>query len=320
MKESTDDVFGRRLAQARQMQGFSLRQLASQLNGMVTYAALSKYELGQMLPGSDVLISIAKNLNQSVDYFFRPFTVKLEEIQFRKRSTLGIKEATSIKHQAAEFFERYLEVEELLGERRKFENPIRINRNIRSPDDIEAAAKELRQAWQLGLDPIGNVLELLEEHGFKVWELEAPETFDGFSGWAGDIPVVVLNCRESFHVTRRRLTALHEVAHLLLQFEEGGFEDKEVEKLCHAFASAVLMLREVFTREFGGGRTNISLRELINLKAKYGISIAAIMARARSPWVDCATLLQGFLHSLEPTRLAAERTWTLSRRGAFGSF
>lgn len=280
MNQFTDDTFGRRLAQARQIQNIPLRQLATQLDGMVTHASLHKYETGVMLPPSDVLIALAKNLNQSVDFFFRPFTVELEDIEFRKRSSLGVKEENSIKEQAKDFFERYLEVEELLCARHLFLHPIPDNQFIRKPDDIEDAAKALREAWRLGLDPINNVLELLEEHGFKVWEFEGPEKFEGFSGWSGQMPVIVINRRESFPVTRRRLTALHEVAHLLLDFGTGQFSDKDIERLCHAFAAAVLMLREVFVREFGGRRTNVSLRELIDLKARYGISIAAVMARA----------------------------------------
>jgi Zn-dependent peptidase ImmA (M78 family)/transcriptional regulator with XRE-family HTH domain len=280
MNNLPDDTFGRRLAQARQMRGLPLRKLAAQLDGLVTPTALNKYEQGQMMPGSEVLVALAGALGQSVDYFFRPFTVELKEIEFRKRSTLGAKDEKSIKERASDFFERYLEVEELLGLRQSFEHPLREHRVIRKPDDIEAAAKELREAWQLGLDPISNIIELLEQHGIKVWEIDGLESFDGFSGWAGDIPVIVLNCRDAFSLPRRRLTALHELAHLLLDFEEGQFEDKEVEKLCHAFAAAVLMLREVFECEFGGRRTNVSLKELIDLKARYGISIAAIMARA----------------------------------------
>ena len=42
--------------------------------------------------------------------------------------------------------------------------------------------------------------------------------FDGLSGWAGKIPVVVVNRR--FPADRKRLTALHELAHLLLEFAQ----------------------------------------------------------------------------------------------------
>ena len=112
----------------------------------------------------------------------------------------------------------------------------------------------------------------------KVFALEAPETFDGLSGWAGEIPVVVVNALVS--ADRKRLTTLHELAHLLLKFGE-SFSPKAVERLCHKFVGALLMPKDVFVREFGGKRVQVSVNELCDLKLRYGISIAAIMARAK---------------------------------------
>jgi Zn-dependent peptidase ImmA (M78 family) len=54
-----------------------------------------------------------------------------------------------------------------------------------------------------------------------------------------------------------------------------------VEKLCHAFAGAFLMPEKLFRNEFGENRQNVLTKELILLKEIYGISIQAIMARAK---------------------------------------
>jgi len=270
-------IFSRRLEQARKMRGLSLRELAEQMQGVVTAAALHKYETAQMLPGSAALIAIAGALRQSVDYFFRPPTVALENIEFRKRAKMLVKQQNEVKEQARDFFERYLEVESLLGMDTGFENPL-AGVTIRKSADIEAAADKLRAEWKLGLSPLPNVLELLEDHQIKIFELAAPESFDGLSGLAGKIPVVVVN--KMFPADRKRLTALHELAHLLLKFAE-SFTAKDVEKLCHRFAGALLMPQEIFVKEFGGNRSKVTLNELSDLKLHYGISIAAIMARAR---------------------------------------
>lgn len=278
MNNDPKRIFSKRLEQARKMRGLSLRALAEQMQGAVTAAALHKYETGQMLPGSAVLLAMASALRQSVDYFFRPPTVDLAQIEFRKRSKLTVKQKVEVQEQARDFFERYLEVERLLGVDTGFINPL-ADLTIRKAEGIETAADKLREEWKLGLSPLPNVLELLEDRQIKVFELEAPESFDGLSGWAGKIPVVVVN--KMFPADRKRLTALHELGHLLLQFAD-GFSKKEVEKFCHQFAGALLMPKGVFVEEFGGKRDKITVNELCDLKKHYGISIAAIMARAKN--------------------------------------
>jgi len=279
MNNNPKIIFSHRLAQARKMRGLSLRSLAELVDGVVSYAALHKYEQAEMLPGSAVLVALATALKQSADFFFRPLTVSLQKVEFRKRATMPAKQKQAVKEQARDFFERYLEVEQLLGLDVGFENPL-AGMVIRAPEDIEAAAEKLRQKWDLGASALPNVLELLEEHQVKVYDLEAPDKFDGLSGWAGKIPVVVVNRR--FPADRKRLTALHELAHLILEFAKDRFTPKEIERLCHCFAGAVLMPKEVFLAKFGGKRDAVSWNELFELKRDFGISIAAIMARARN--------------------------------------
>lgn len=291
MNLETRQVFAQRLTQARKMRGLSLRDLEVHLGGTVSHAALHKYERGQMLPSSDVLVNLASALKQNPDFFFRAPTISLSKIAFRKRSALGIRKEEGLRETAADFFERYLEVEQLLAVDADFLNPLE-NRVIHNPEDIEPAALRLREAWELGLDALSNVVEMLENHQIKVYELDAEDTFDGFSGWAGSIPVVVLN--QKFPLVRKRLTALHELAHLLLTFEKGRFDKNQVEKLCHAFAGAMLIPEEVFRQRMGGKRSSITVNELADMKADYGISIAAIMARARQLGLIAESLYKTF--------------------------
>ena len=270
-------LFGRRLEQARRMRGLSLRTLADRLQAAVSHNALHKYERGEMLPDTTVLRALAKALDQTTEYFFRPFTVSLAAIEFRKKSALGARAESALREEAADFFERYLEVEQSVGIDTSFVHPLE-GLVIRSIADVETAAERLRERWKMGLDALGNVVELLEQHQVKVYLLEAAESFDGFSGWSGNIPVVALNKR--FPADRRRLTALHELGHLLLGFEK-QMDAKAIEKACHRFAGAMLMPRTVFEREWGGHRRSVTLEELKDIKQDFGISIAAIMARAR---------------------------------------
>jgi len=57
---------------------------------------------------------------------------------------------------------------------------------------------------------------------------------------------------------------------------------KAREKLCHIFAGAFLLPENVIKAELGEQRTKIALWELKKIKGIYGISIQAIMARAKN--------------------------------------
>lgn len=78
----------------------------------------------------------------------------------------------------------------------------------------------------------------------RVIEIEGVEKFDGLSGWAGTMPIVIVKKEEDDKkeekTERKRFTVLHELGHLVLNIAE-GVEDKAVEKLCNQFANEVLL-------------------------------------------------------------------------------
>lgn len=271
-------IFGRRLAQARRMRGMSLRAVAEAIEGKVSYNALHRYECGVMMPGDEVLIAVADVLDKPLDYFFRPFTVELRELRFRKTTGLGSKSEVAIKEQATDFFERYCEIEQILAVHSGFSDPLGDSRyaNLAAAED---AAASTREAWRLGQDPLPNVIETLEVNGFKIFEVEAPESFKGFAGWADNHPVIVLAAWMNRDIPLKRFTMQHEAAHLLAAAHT-DLVGKQLESFCDRFAGAMLIPASVFTADFGGFRHRISLEELIDLKRRYGMSIAAIMHRA----------------------------------------
>lgn len=272
------DIFAKRLKSARALAGLSQDELVERMDGLVSKNAISKYERGEMMADSKVLIALAKALEVKTDYFFRPFTVEISNIEFRKKKKLRQRELKSIKERVSDTIERYLEVEQFLNIKSEFKNPI-ANHTINNGQDVEHAVNTLLNEWKWGINALPNVIELLEDKEIKVVELEAPLEFDGFSGWAdAKFPIVVIN--KNYTMERKRLTALHELGHLLLNFHE-SIEHKIVEKLCFRFAGAMLMPEETFKMEMGEERSRISVAELVSIKETYGISIQAIMARAK---------------------------------------
>lgn len=278
MKKMKEQI-GNRIKSARMLAGLSLRELSTVLDGIVSHNAISKYEKGEMMPDSKVLIALSKALDVETDFFLRPKTVEISNIEFRKRSSLTVKKANSIKENIKDSIERYIELETFLNFRNTFSNPIK-DIKINNADDVEQAVDSLLHKWELGLNAIPNVIEILEDKDVKVVEIDADEKFDGLAGWANtDIPIIVIN--KKFTVERKRFTALHELGHLLLNFNTESLGHKEIEKLCHRFAGAMMLPKETLFNALGKKRNAISMNELIFIKESYGISLQAIMARAK---------------------------------------
>jgi len=272
------DIVAKRIKSARNLAGFSLRELSARMEGIVSHNAIKKYEAGSMMPDSKVLLALSRALNVKTDYFFKPYEVNIENIEFRKKSKLLVKETNAIREKVTDSISNYIELEQFLNLNSQFVNPIG-DYIVSNGDDVEHAVNKLLNSWKLGFNALPNVIGLLEEKEIKVIEIDDNENFDGLSGWANhNIAVIVIN--KTFPVERKRLTALHELAHLLLVFND-KIEPKQKERMCHRFAGAMLMPKETFIQEFGSSRNNISIPELIALKETYGISIQAIMARAK---------------------------------------
>ncbi|MDD4677558.1 MAG: ImmA/IrrE family metallo-endopeptidase, partial [Candidatus Cloacimonetes bacterium] len=140
----------------------------------------------------------------------------------------------------------------------------------------EAIAKKVRKEWNLGLDPIENVMDVLEQHGVKVGTFEAPNSFDALMFYHDkQTPVIAIN--KSMTGDRQRYNCAHELGHLLLQV--GPSLDEE--DAAHRFAGAFLVPQEMAWKELGKKRHAIDLRELYLLKHKYGMSMKAWIHRAQ---------------------------------------
>lgn len=297
------EQFAERLKSARKMKGWSLQELADNTDHSITKQALNKYEQNTMKPSGTVLLALAKALDIKPNYFLKTSTIQLAPVEFRKKAKLTVKQEESIKEQVKDVLERYLEVEGLLNINTKFNNPIK-NKVITAVEDVEEATLKLITSWHLGYDPIPNVLEMLEDNAIKVIEIDAPDEFDGLSTFVGAIPVVVVN--KNYTIERKRFTALHELGHIVLDIEEGA--DKE--RICHAFAGAMLLPDDCLERLIGEKRNNIAMGELVSIKEQFGISVQAIMMRAS---------LKGIID-----KNAAARFWQIMRRNkkeeGLGSF
>lgn len=298
-------VFGTRLMLARKMSGFSLQDLADALENKITKQALSKYEMGEMYPSSDILIELSRVLKVKTDYFIRKGVLELGEISFRKKKELSKKTEEAVIEKARDYVERYLEIEDILGQEQLFNNPLK-DFVVKDKKDAEDAANKLREEWELGIDPLPSLVEMLELRGIKVHLISDEEAIDGFATITSTgIPLVVVNTKDK-SIERIRFTIIHELAHVLLKFDEViKSNTKLVEVLCHCFSSCFLVPRRMLIKLIGGeNRTYIAIKELVAIKEYYGISIRAIIHR---------------LHELNVISDTYHKRWSIYLNKTYGS-
>lgn len=275
MPNDLTSTFGKRLQQARKMRGWSLAELRERIGELVSIAALSKYEKGQTMASSKILIALTEALDVSADYLFRDFEVTLDNFRFRKQSTLSKKDLESVQEKARDFFERYFEIEEIVGAQHPYQPIFKKDQ----PIDIEQMAQAVRRKWGIGNDPISNVHALLEDNGIKVWfSKDCDEKFNGFSASTNRGPVAVIS--KNMTPARQRMTALHEIAHILLEplKLDLEFEEKEV---VPKFTGALLLPAEPLIEMLGNKRKSIPTGELLEIKKRFGIAMSAVMMRAK---------------------------------------
>jgi Zn-dependent peptidase ImmA (M78 family) len=273
-------LIGRRLKLARRAGGLSLRALQQRIDHLVTAQAIGKYERDESMPSSGVLLALARALGVSAEYLVGDGDLVLEGIDFRKRAFARRKEQARVQATLLHSLERYLTVEQVLGLPTDRWTPPRGSPFLlKTLDDAEAAAQAVRDAWDLGTDPLPNFIDLLEERGVKVIATDLP----GIAGVTArarrpgkePVPVIVINASEWGE--RQRFTLAHELGHLVLQ----AARDLDAERAADRFAGALLMPAAGLYEVAGRHRHSVSQGELLEIKKLFGVSVQAVAFRCR---------------------------------------
>lgn len=272
---------GQRLELARKRAGLSLRGLSEEMGGEPSHQAIRKYERGEMTPSSSILVRLARTLNVSIDFLMSDEVRSLEGVEFRKLSTSSAKDRARVEADVMEHVDRYLSVEEILGLNSAHWEPPFAMRRLTSESEVEELADSVREAWDLGHDPIPNLTELLEEQGLKVFVVPLPAKVSGLTCWVSrdrgePLPVIVVN--RDHGLERRRFTLAHELAHRLIDPASPVKVEQAANRFAGAFLVAANHLRE---RASTGGspRKLVSPAEIVRLKRLYRVSAAALLMR-----------------------------------------
>lgn len=269
---------GTRLTIARQLAGLRKSQLAERVDKSAT--AVAAWEAGAKRPTAANVAQLAIGLSVDPGFFSaRPAQLAAGTSvphfrSLRSTSQLARDQASAyglLAVDIASAFERHVE----------FPEPnvpsFVVDTSSGRPDD---AAKALREAWSLDSRPIGHLVRLLENHGVLV-VFSAPQTsaVDAYSFECPLRPVVVLNpVKRDYY--RQRFDVAHELGHLIMHrdAEPGG---RVVEEQAHRFASELLMPASVIADELPSAMNSQAWVTLARLKEHWGVSIQALLYRAR---------------------------------------
>ena len=297
-------MLAERLKLIRQARGMALDDLSAAAGRVVTKQAISKYERGLDVPSAKVLVALAKALGVPTHSLLTGSGVQIRKLHYRRKARMKKRDQYRFESCLELKLEQSIRVRELVDPAYRFEVPVR-SRAVSSVEDAEAVALWLRKHWSMGLDPISNVVDLLEDKGIAVCFVESEVGFDGLSAVAynekGRPRGAAVMCRTDIPRERQRLNLIHELAHVVLD------PPADLEEDCAwRFASAFLAPRETLLADIGTSRRAIGLQELILLKRRYGVSIAALLMRLRSLNVLTADTLKSSFIALN--RLGIRKT------------
>jgi Zn-dependent peptidase ImmA (M78 family)/transcriptional regulator with XRE-family HTH domain len=247
----------------------------------VSAAAVSQYEKGSTRPSAKVVAALALALGMPVEFFAadRPLgEAPTTTPHFRSlRATTQQERDRAFVHalltwELAQTMQRYVKLPAL-------DLPEHLAVRVDEPvARIEEAARQTRLHWNLGSGAIPNVVRLIESRGVITTRLPAhTQRVFAFSCAFPSRPVVVLATERSPRAASRFDTA-HELAHLVLHHdEEAG--SHAVERQAHAFAAEFLAPSDEIAEQLP--RT-ANWSRLLELKAVWGISMQALLYRART--------------------------------------
>jgi len=272
-----------RIRQARLASGLTLAALGARVG--VSHTAIQKFERGLLTPSSAQLLKLARACGIRTEYFFRSHAVELLQTEFRKNSTFGKTAQEALKIKVVELVEKRVELLSAFPEPplTAFAPPATLPKRIITAEQIETFSDQLRDAWQLGMNPIADLTDTLEGLGLMVVMVD--EQNPGFSGLTAKVrtdfgreyPVVAVSKR--WPGDRQRFTLAHELGHLLLEGRLASAIDEE--KACDRFAGAFLAPRSAVQQFLGQQRHALEWQELHALKHEFGLSMAGWLQRAK---------------------------------------
>lgn len=265
---------GDQLRLARLTHGLSLEQIAEAVGATRQY--IHQLENGSRTPAGDMAEALADVLGVRTAFLFSSHTggVRPEQCHFRKQQTTPASITSQVLARGT-MLDRFAEqLDQRLGL-----PPVNFpDFPVSTLEDAERAAEEARRYWRLGSDgPITSMMRVVENAGALVTYFHGlSERVDALS-MDRPRPIIVRSDAKA-SLCRQRFDLGHECGHLVMHrgVETG---DKATEDQASRFASAFLLPRAAFIREFPRGRS-INWTALFQMKLRWKVAVRAIIRRA----------------------------------------
>lgn len=278
-------MIGERLRAARRASGLTQQELGRRIG--VTNVAVSKYERDLVTPDGERLVHlsealgvpVAQLLRQQADLRLSAASYRWHPLKRRSRRAAEVVEA-----RVGEWLERYIVLEQLV-DAQSHVSVKELKAAVRGTSDPEEAAERLRDHWEMGLDAIESVVDVLEDYGVKVLALDdaRPMNACSYEFNAGELAIVISRTlpdgASGCPGDRERFSLAHELGHFILDDDASDEADREA--AAHRFAAAFLVPAETARRELGASRADVAISELALLKRKYGLSMQAWIRRSK---------------------------------------
>ena len=304
-------MFSKNLKYYRLMNSLTKKDLAEKIN--VTPMAISNYENGKRSPDIDTLRKMAKALKISVSDFLetRNQNLVFSHNEFRKNSGLTKEKEEFIRESVEEYFCRFMDSVEILGEKVLPDFP-KIH-TLSLTYNEEEDAKNLRKYLGFAIDgPIEDLIGKLENKGFLIYKININEhNFSGINGLVNDRPYIMIN--STMTTERNRSTLAHELVHIMFNWEESKLNDQEIENYATKVGGAFLFPSSDAKRELGLKRNAIS-KDMLLVAKEYGISMMLLAKRAEIANIVNQSIAKRFYflasqkgwRTNEPTRINPE--------------
>lgn len=271
---------GRRLVTLRRLLGLSQVELA--LSAGISQPQISLMERGERNVTADAAAQIAAATQMPVSFFDQAVAPSSGSLTFRKLAgSSAVSRDASIAR-----FEELERVSTELCERINYRlAPLPQAEDDLDGDDIEALAAQARVALKLERqDPILNLTRAMERRGIVVAAVAAVEDgilegHDGASRASEQILRPVIAYVSGVPGDRQRFTEAHELGHIVLHGRRPDVGEKVREREAHRFAGALLIPYEAMEDAVS---ESLSLNGYVALKAAWGVSVQAIIARAHA--------------------------------------
>jgi Zn-dependent peptidase ImmA (M78 family)/DNA-binding XRE family transcriptional regulator len=277
-----EEVRGRRIVALRQLLRLTQLDLAERTG--ISQPHLSLMERGERTVSDESVHQMAMATSMPATFFdMVPSDISAKSLTFRKTagSSVASREAVVI---------RYAELERISAELSRDAGLVHSELPFADGDlfgdDIEELAERTRAILKLEpLDPIRNLSRAMERAGIAVAPLVASgdpdELMHGHDGvsWARpDAEHLLVGYVPGRSGDRERLSKGHELGHIVLHTHRPWVLEKIKEREAFRFAGALLVPAEAMRASVSN---SLSLNGFVSLKAQWGVSIAALITRAK---------------------------------------